>query len=252
MKGTFGVFVENTALCLHELFNSVHRLMVSHERLPTVTEDGMSSANYTKKGDMKPGMLSRGGPALAVIGIHVAIIYVLAVSMGVIDVPKYAAPLEAVMIQDTQESKPEPVPMVKPDIDVQQPVDQPLPEVAVDEPIAPPAENPMEASQTAIAATSAGAPAQDLKTASRVEPTYPPVSRRAGEEGVVRLKVLVDEKGRPKDVQIAQSSGFPRLDEAAKQAVSRWKFVAATNGSSAVQAWTQVAVNFKLTTGSAG
>jgi len=61
------------------------------------------------------------------------------------------------------------------------------------------------------------------------------------------FKVLVDEKGRAKEVQVAQSSGFPRLDEAAKQAVSRWKFVAATNGTSAIQAWTQVAVNFKLT-----
>jgi protein TonB len=251
MKGTFSVLVKNTALCLHELFNAVHRLLGSHKRLPTVTEDGMSSANYTKNGDLKSGMLSRGGPALAVIGIHVVIIYVLAVSMGVIDMPKYAAPLEAVMIQDTQESKPEPVPMVKPDIDVQQPVDQPMPEVAVDEPIAPPADTPMQASETAIAATTAGAPAQDLKTASRVEPTYPPVSRRNGEEGIVRLKVLVDEKGRPKEVQVARSSGFPRLDEAAKQAVSRWKFVAATNGSSAIQAWTQVAVNFKLTNGPA-
>jgi protein TonB len=251
MKGTFRLLVKNTASCLHELFNRVLRLLGSHQRLPTVTEDGMSSANYTKNGDMKSGLLSRGGPALAVIGIHVVIIYVLAVSMGVIDMPKYAAPLEAVMIEDTQQSKPEPVPMVKPDIDVQQPVDQPLPEVAVDEPIAPPADTPMQASETAIAATTAGAPAQDLKTASRVEPTYPPVSRRNGEEGVVRLKVLVDEKGRPKDVQVAQSSGFPRLDEAARQAVSRWKFVAATNGSSAIQAWTQVAVNFKLTNGPA-
>jgi periplasmic protein TonB len=156
-----------------------------------------------------------------------------------------------VMIQDTQESKPDPIPVVKPEIDLQQPMDQPPPEVMLDEPIAPPAENPMPASENAIAASSANAPAQDLKTASRVEPTYPAVSRRSGEEGIVRLKVLVDEKGRPKDVQIAQSSGFPRLDEAAKQAVSRWKFVAATNGTSAIQAWTQVAVNFKLTTGPA-
>ena len=202
----------------------------------------MSSSNDTNS------VLSRGGPALAVIGIHIAIIYVLAISMGVIDMPKYATPMEAVMIQDTQETKPEPVPVVKPDIEVQQPVDEPMPQVAVDEPVAPPAENPMPASDNAIAATAAtGAPAQDLKTASRVEPTYPPVSRRNGEEGIVRLKVLVDEKGRAKDVQIAQSSGFPRLDEAAKQAVARWKFVAATNGSSAIQAWTQVAVNFKLT-----
>lgn len=194
------------------------------------------------------GMLSRGGPMLAVIGIHVAIIYVLSISMGVIDMPKFAQPLEAIMIPEQQESKPEPIPVVKPEIDLKQPVDELPPEVVVDEPIVAPAENPMPASETALAATSAQtAPSQDLKTTTRIEPTYPPISRRMNEEGQVRLKVLVDEKGRPKDVQIAQSSGFPRLDEAAKQAVTRWKFAAATNGSTPIQAWTQVAVTFKLT-----
>lgn len=41
----------------------------------------------------KGGALSRGGPALAVIGIHIAIIYVLSVSMGVVEMPKIAVPL---------------------------------------------------------------------------------------------------------------------------------------------------------------
>ena len=200
------------------------------------------------KNDTKNGIMARSGPALAVIGIHVAIIYILSVSMGVVEIPKFAAPLQAIMIPDAPETKPEPVPLVKPDIDLQQPVDEPLPQVAVDEPIAPPADNPMPASENAIAATSAGAPSQDLKTSARVEPTYPPVSRRMGEEGQVRLKVLVDEKGRPKEILVAQGSGFPRLDEAAKQAVSKWKFVAATNAGTPIQAWTQVAVTFKLQT----
>jgi protein TonB len=61
------------------------------------------------------------------------------------------------------------------------------------------------------------------------------------------LKVLVDEAGRPKDIQVATSSGFSRLDEAAKQAVRRWKFVAATDGSKAISVWTQVSITFRLT-----
>ena len=112
------------------------------------------------------------------------------------------------------------------------PLDEPSPEVQFDEPIAPPTDTPIPASDNAIAASTAttGAVAQELKTSQRVEPTYPPTSRRQGEEGTVRLKVLVDERGRPRDVQVAQSSGFARLDDAAMTAVRAGSFEAATDG----------------------
>jgi len=186
----------------------------------------------------------------AVIGIHVGIIYLLAVSMGVIETPKFAEPIQAVFIPEQQESRPEPEPVVKPQIeDIAAPTEQPPPEIQFDEVIVPPAETPMQPSSNAIAATEApaGPPAQSLATKTRVEPTYPPASRRAGEEGTVRLKVLVDETGRPKDVEVAQSSGFTRLDDAAMQAVRRWRFQAARDASGPISAWTQVAITFKLT-----
>lgn len=55
-----------------------------------------------------------------------------------------------------------------------------------------------------------------------VEPpqVYPRASRDLGESGVVQLKVLVDEDGRPKDVLVSKGSGFPRLD---RQAVLNMK-----------------------------
>ena len=115
------------------------------------------------------------------------------------------------------------------------PLDEPFPEVQFDEPVAPPTDVPVPASDNAIAARTAttGAVAQELKTSQRVDPTYPPTSRRLGEEGTVRLKVLVDERGRARDVQVAKSSGFARLDEAAMTAVRKWRFVAATDGVNA-------------------
>lgn len=194
------------------------------------------------------GMLSRGGPAIAVIGLHVLIVYGLVASMGIVEMPKFAAPIEAVFIPEQTQPQPEPEMKIKPDIENVVPLDEPLPEVQFDEPVTPPAETPIPASASAISATPAGgAVAQDLKTSSRVEPTYPSASRRAGEEGTVRLKVLVDERGRPRDVQVAQGSGHARLDEAAIQAVRKWRFVAATDGTNAVSAWTQVAITFRLT-----
>lgn len=194
-------------------------------------------------------VLTRSGPLIAVIAIHVGIVYLLMVSMGVVEAPKFVQPIEAVFIPEAQqETKPEEI--VKPEIDQQvvEPTEQPPPEIQFDEVVVPPAENAMPASNNAVAATEAvGTVAQELKTSTRIEPTYPPASRRASEEGTVRLKVLVDESGRPKDIQIAQTSGFSRLDEAAKQAVRRWKFVAATDGAKAISVWTQVSITFRLT-----
>lgn len=191
--------------------------------------------------------MSRSGPAMAVIGLHILIIYGLAASMGVVKVPQFAAPIEAVFIPEQTEQEPDPPVPVKPELDQVMPTETPMPEVQFDEPVVPPAEVATPPSENAIAASTAGAVAQDLKTSNRVEPTYPSASRRAGEEGTVRLKVLVDEKGRPKDVAVATSSGFPRLDQAAMDAVRKWRFVAATDGATAISAWTQVAITFRLT-----
>jgi protein TonB len=47
-------------------------------------------------------------------------------------------------------------------------------------------------------------------------------------------------------VQIAKSSGYDRLDQAAITAVRRWLFSPALQASGAVSAWTQVNVVFQL------
>jgi periplasmic protein TonB len=196
----------------------------------------------------RTGFLSRGGPAIAVIAVHAIALYALVVSMGIVEMPKFAAPIEAVFIDDQPAAQPEPEVNIKPEIESTVPVDEPLPEVQFETPVTPVAEVAVPESASAISATpTGGAVAKELKTSSRVEPIYPPASRRAGEEGTVRVKVLVDERGRPSQVQVAQSSGFPKLDEAAVTAVRKWKFVAATDGTNAVTAWTQVAVTFRLT-----
>jgi protein TonB len=47
-------------------------------------------------------------------------------------------------------------------------------------------------------------------------------------------------------VDIKQSSGFPRLDEAARAAVERWRFVPARQGTEAVEASVLVPLHFSL------
>lgn len=57
----------------------------------------------------------------------------------------------------------------------------------------------------------------------RAAPTYPPLSRRMGEEGKVVLRVELDEQGHVSAARVATASGFPRLDEAALAAVKTWR-----------------------------
>lgn len=77
-------------------------------------------------------------------------------------------------------------------------------------------------------------------------PAYPTISRRRGEEGRVVLKVLVSSNGRPDVVEVAESSGHPRLDEAARKAVHAWRFVPARRGEEAVDSWLRVPIVFRL------
>ncbi len=56
------------------------------------------------------------------------------------------------------------------------------------------------------------------------ERVYPEVSRRLGEAGQVLLNVLVDENGVPREIEVAHSSGFGRLDRAAVAALRAARF----------------------------
>ena len=55
-------------------------------------------------------------------------------------------------------------------------------------------------------------------------PKYPPESQRHRERGTVLLRVMVDVLGRPAQIQIERSSGFSRLDDAARVAVEKALF----------------------------
>lgn len=83
---------------------------------------------------------------------------------------------------------------------------------------------------------------------SRYEPSYPEQARKAGIEGMVVLRIEILENGRAGDVSVSHSSGSELLDDAAVEAVQRWRFVPAkvkgTGKSIACQ--TTMPVVFKL------
>jgi len=77
-------------------------------------------------------------------------------------------------------------------------------------------------------------------------PAYPALSRRMGEEGRVMLRVLVGANGKPENVEIENSSGFSRLDNAALESVKKWKFIPARRNNEAISAEVLVPVKFSL------
>ena len=62
------------------------------------------------------------------------------------------------------------------------------------------------------------------------DPTYPRVSQRKREEGDVVLRLVIDTKGRVTLVELAESSGYRRLDQAAMSAAPTWRFEVPTTG----------------------
>ena len=81
---------------------------------------------------------------------------------------------------------------------------------------------------------------------SNPPPAYPAASRQAGEQGVVMLVVSVTEHGRAAAVRLKRSSGFARLDTAARTAVQRWRFSPAKIGGIPVGTEVEVPVRFQL------
>lgn len=77
-------------------------------------------------------------------------------------------------------------------------------------------------------------------------PDYPESARRAGREGRVLLRVLVDDQGRTKIVEINSSSGSDVLDRAAAEAIRRWRFHPARHGDQPVESWLRIPIEFRL------
>ncbi len=66
-----------------------------------------------------------------------------------------------------------------------------------------------------------------IEAASPLEtppPVYPRLSVRAGEEGRVLCRIHLSDQGLVVGVDVIESSGFPRLDRAAVEALSAWRF----------------------------
>ncbi len=80
----------------------------------------------------------------------------------------------------------------------------------------------------------------------QVRPSYPSSARRMGIQGMTTLRVYVAADGLVAEVLIHESAGHPDLDNAAAEAVKRWRFEPARRGAEAVGVWVLLPVEFRL------
>lgn len=198
-----------------------------------------------------------------VVASHIALLAWLA-SRDLVPLP---APLATLMVRIVAPATPavtatptpnpappetRPIPRSKPAPTAQPQSPQPIvaaqiPDSAAEAPMsrqeAPPAP---AAAAPSVAPAPVSPPRFDADYLHNPAPVYPTLSRRLGEEGRVVLRVFVEPGGRPGRIEIGTSSGAPRLDQAAQEAVRRWQFVPARQGDAAVGAWVLVPVVFNL------
>lgn len=178
---------------------------------------------------------------------EVSVTEAILVSMGPLNLPQPepspAPPQPPAEVKPLIQPRPTPTPLiaqvpplplspVKPE-PVARPVSDAPPEVQK----APPA--PAKSESDAFVAVDV-----DYALTSNPPPAYPPQAKARHEQGTVHLRLQVRPDGSVGEIQVKRSSGSQRLDRAAVDAVSRWRFKPATQGGKPVESWTNVPITF--------
>ena len=168
-------------------------------------------------------------------------------------------PVEAVLLEETKPDIPPPPPPPPPPKNLPPPPPAYVPpvEVAVaaptpvnaiaavsntPQPVAPPSPLPVQTAPPAPPAVTAAV----ISASSCEKPEYPSASKRLEEEGTVQLKFLVGVDGKVIESAIEKSSGFRRLDEAARAGLSKCQFKPATVDGKPQQSWASMKYTWRL------
>jgi protein TonB len=198
---------------------------------------------------------TRGAALIAVIILHIGIVWAFYTGLAGKLVQKIIPPVEIAQIDKPKDvDKPPPPPPkleeVKPFV--------PPPEF-VDIQAAPQQTNAITETtqvQRAPAPVAAPAPVQHAHTPIAMDPRhplkigedyYPDASKRAGEEGRCIVTITVAADGRITNAAIQQSSGFPRLDEACLKGVKDQRVKPATEDGKPIETTAALPIVWKLT-----
>ncbi|PVE07265.1 energy transducer TonB [Limnohabitans sp. Rim28] len=113
-------------------------------------------------------------------------------------------------------------------------------------PAAPPVAPPVTAAPTRATSPAPARTAAGVNVNQCEKPEYPSASRRLEEEGTVALRFLVGVDGKVLQSEIEKSSGFKRLDEAARLGLSKCQFRPALLDGKPEQAWASMKYTWRL------
>ena len=162
--------------------------------------------------------------------------------------PPTAAPAPPTPLAPTSPAPPAQVPQVEVAVMPSAAPTQAITAVANSNP--QPAPAPAPAIAAAPAAPARAAPPTrtpaSVSAAQCEKPDYPTASRRMEEEGTVSMRFLVGVDGKVIQSEIEKSSGFKRLDEAARAGLSKCRFQPATVDGRPEQAWASMKYTWRL------
>ena len=198
----------------------------------------------------------------AVVILHAFLFYAINSGLAKKFVKIVKGPVEAKLIEETKPDLPPPPP---PPPEKNAPPPPPpayVPPVEV-QTSAPAAVNAIAAVTTAPPVvtppmlppppTPAPSPAPDPTPAVRVaattqcpSPEYPSASRRDEEEGVAVMRITVEADGSVSNASIEKSSGFARLDEAARKTAARCRTTPATIDGKPERGFARASFTFRI------
>ena len=169
-------------------------------------------------------------------------------------------PVEAVLLEETKPEIPPPPPPPKnlpppppsyvPPVDIQVAAPTPVNAIAAvsntPQPVAPPSPLPVQMSAPPAPPAPPVQTAAVISASSCEKPEYPSASKRLEEEGTVQLKFLVGADGKVIESAVEKSSGFRRLDEAARAGLSKCQFKPATVDGKPQQSWASMKYTWRL------
>ena len=164
-------------------------------------------------------------------------------------------PVEAVLLEETKpdipppppppppKNLPPPPPAYGPPVEVAVAAPTPVNAIAAvsntPQPVAPPSPMPVVAAAPVVTAAV-------ISASSCEKPEYPSASKRLEEEGTVTLKFLVGADGKVIESAVEKSSGFRRLDEAARAGLSKCQFKPGTVDGKPQQTWASMKYTWRL------
>jgi protein TonB len=199
------------------------------------------------------GLMSRRmGAFVAIVFVHILVIWAFISGLATSGA-KYVQTILQTNIIETQKKNDLPPPPPPVDLKEHPPVQVIAPEISINIPVEPP---PVTVPKP-VAAPPPRPPPPPPPPPTKIQVTYrpdvedyyPDAARRANQEGRAIVKLCISDTGKIDSAEIATTSGFPMLDEAAIKVGKAFRFKPPTQAGKPIAICEDLPVKFELHAG---